>query len=475
MMIGNSSSGLVEAPIFNLPVVNIGNRQLGRVSSTNVFHAACKNKDIQEGIDWATQYDRMKLCFSPYGDGASGNIICSFLFNTLSRKTRSELLKKRFVEAAPKNLPRQIGGHFEINPSIFLNKLDQTWIKSFHLDRNAELVGSGRSAFQFILDEIQIKNKVILMPEYLCGEAQIPVLNAREVNYKYYRVSKNLTISFDDIRPLLGPETHAVVLINYYGLSDHTTLASKIKEYNPSIYLLEDCSQAFYSLANNDPIKHWADYSYCSFLKSVPVPDGGCVRGKKPFAQNIISLPKGNQGIEYLIGGLIKNHYLSEIDRYDELSGIEIQNSYLNYFEAAAELVPENSTGMSALSQKMMSYFPYKEWAKRRIENYHYLEGLLTDCPFVKPIFGNLDEDKVPLFFPVIVSDGQRDNLRAFLRSKNIYCPVHWPLIPELNNSEHPNAAFLSHAILSLPVDHRLDNGDMKRMTDSIVEYWRNK
>ena len=38
LIIGNSSSGLLEAPTYNIPAVNIGRRQDGRVSGLNVIH-----------------------------------------------------------------------------------------------------------------------------------------------------------------------------------------------------------------------------------------------------------------------------------------------------------------------------------------------------------------------------------------------------------------------------------------------------
>lgn len=41
-VIGNSSSGIVEAPFLGIPVINIGNRQKGRHICKNVFAVAKK-------------------------------------------------------------------------------------------------------------------------------------------------------------------------------------------------------------------------------------------------------------------------------------------------------------------------------------------------------------------------------------------------------------------------------------------------
>jgi UDP-hydrolysing UDP-N-acetyl-D-glucosamine 2-epimerase len=50
VMIGNSSSGLVEAPSFRLPVVNIGDRQRGRVRAANIIDVPCTRDGILRGI-----------------------------------------------------------------------------------------------------------------------------------------------------------------------------------------------------------------------------------------------------------------------------------------------------------------------------------------------------------------------------------------------------------------------------------------
>jgi UDP-N-acetylglucosamine 2-epimerase (non-hydrolysing)/GDP/UDP-N,N'-diacetylbacillosamine 2-epimerase (hydrolysing) len=49
-MVGNSSSGIIEAPSFRLPVVNIGTRQGGRVRAINVVDVDYRRTSIHEGI-----------------------------------------------------------------------------------------------------------------------------------------------------------------------------------------------------------------------------------------------------------------------------------------------------------------------------------------------------------------------------------------------------------------------------------------
>jgi UDP-hydrolysing UDP-N-acetyl-D-glucosamine 2-epimerase len=75
LMIGNSSSGLIEAPSFNLPVVNIGDRQKGRIKAKNVIDTSNGVEDIREGIEKALSLafrktlNGMKNPYDEYGDG----------------------------------------------------------------------------------------------------------------------------------------------------------------------------------------------------------------------------------------------------------------------------------------------------------------------------------------------------------------------------------------------------------------------
>jgi UDP-hydrolysing UDP-N-acetyl-D-glucosamine 2-epimerase len=68
-MVGNSSSGMIEAASFGLPVVNIGNRQAGRVRGANVIDAGCERAEILDAIRRAIAPEfRMGIrsCENPY-------------------------------------------------------------------------------------------------------------------------------------------------------------------------------------------------------------------------------------------------------------------------------------------------------------------------------------------------------------------------------------------------------------------------
>ena len=81
-IVGNSSSGLLEAPTFELPAVNIGRRQEGRVQGANVINSSHNIGEIQAAIQIAIT-NEFKNSISgmknPYGDGKSSERIVDIL------------------------------------------------------------------------------------------------------------------------------------------------------------------------------------------------------------------------------------------------------------------------------------------------------------------------------------------------------------------------------------------------------------
>ncbi|OGO58328.1 MAG: UDP-N-acetyl-D-glucosamine 2-epimerase, UDP-hydrolysing [Chloroflexi bacterium RBG_19FT_COMBO_47_15] len=76
VMVGNSSSGIIDAPSFGLPVVNVGIRQEGRERGKNVIDVAHKESDIARALKRALSDKKflreVKKCENPYGDGRAG-------------------------------------------------------------------------------------------------------------------------------------------------------------------------------------------------------------------------------------------------------------------------------------------------------------------------------------------------------------------------------------------------------------------
>jgi UDP-N-acetylglucosamine 2-epimerase len=98
VIVGNSSCGILEAPSFKLPAINIGNRQRGRMQAVNVINVDYDRMQIKDGMEKAlhnkTFRDELKDCVNPYGDGHSSGKIVKILEEI---KINEKLLDKRIT------------------------------------------------------------------------------------------------------------------------------------------------------------------------------------------------------------------------------------------------------------------------------------------------------------------------------------------------------------------------------------------
>ena len=98
VMVGNSSSGIIEAASFGLPVVNVGNRQLGRTHGENVVHVPFDAALIERAILAAFEskiHVKTGGAGNVYGDGHASERIVNRLATLVIDET---LLMKQFFQ-----------------------------------------------------------------------------------------------------------------------------------------------------------------------------------------------------------------------------------------------------------------------------------------------------------------------------------------------------------------------------------------
>lgn len=82
-LIGNSSSGLLEAPSLGLPAINVGSRQMGRTHGNNMLFVNNNKLEIKNAIQKVLTdesfINELKKCHNPYGDGKSAEKIVEIL------------------------------------------------------------------------------------------------------------------------------------------------------------------------------------------------------------------------------------------------------------------------------------------------------------------------------------------------------------------------------------------------------------
>ena len=93
--VGNSSSGILEAPTFKIATVDIGDRQKGRMNSKSIIHCSPTVKSIDAAIAkiYSPEFQKiLKKVENPYGEGSSSDKI----IKTIKKFSYPNELKKTF-------------------------------------------------------------------------------------------------------------------------------------------------------------------------------------------------------------------------------------------------------------------------------------------------------------------------------------------------------------------------------------------
>jgi GDP/UDP-N,N'-diacetylbacillosamine 2-epimerase (hydrolysing) len=96
-VVGNSSSGLAEAPSFKIGTINIGDRQRGRIKAQSVLDCEPTKESILQAFDslYSTSFqEKLKRVVNPYGDGIASKRIIGIIKTV----DLSNILKKSFYD-----------------------------------------------------------------------------------------------------------------------------------------------------------------------------------------------------------------------------------------------------------------------------------------------------------------------------------------------------------------------------------------
>ena len=109
-MVGNSSSGIIEAPSFELPVVNIGLRQQGRTRAENIIDVGYAHDEVGQAIRKAVSPEfrkKLKGLQNPYRSGNASRKIVERLKEV---DLNEELIIKQFQDV-DMTLPAKTGAN----------------------------------------------------------------------------------------------------------------------------------------------------------------------------------------------------------------------------------------------------------------------------------------------------------------------------------------------------------------------------
>ena len=348
-------------------------------------------------------------------------------------------------------------------------------------DRDVIFTYQGRYAIALVCELLHIgSGDEVLVPAYNCGAEVDPFVWAG-AQVIFYRIDERAAIDTHDIMRRVTSSTKLIYVSHFFGWpQDIGELAKWCKE--KGLFLVEDCALCLFSRGPQNTIGRVGDAAIYSFVKSLPVPDGGAlVVTKNIWDENKIFRSPRQSDIFFNSLPLLKKwvmHKNKFWQRYectrkmltrswlkkpqDQSCEIECEMPKSNYFD-------EQKIGwsLSGLSRGILSITNPDKIVEIRRRNYQYLHNALFNIPTLQLVFDELPDDVCPLSFPFFVKD--RSRWCKALEDSGILVYEWWAGYHRgFDWKEFPEARHLKNNLLTLPVHQGLDVHHMEYIAECV-------
>ena len=324
----------------------------------------------------------------------------------------------------------------------------------------------------------------VLAPAYNCG-AEIDPFVRSGARVVLYDVGPQLAFDLGRVLGAVTRATRIVYVTHFFGFPQPLEeLAAECAKRR--ILVVEDCAQALFSGAPDRPVGGTGDAAVFSFVKILPVPDGGAlvidrrritgrVRWTSPPARHTIraslTLVKRwvlNSAPDSAAGARLKSALFVRAGGTTAATGGQAFPPMLasNYF------IPRQARWtMSGISRGLLRSADAPAITDSRRQNFEFLSRALASVPGFDPVFRSLPDGVSPMAFPFVVSD------RAYwyerLTARGILVQG-WPgYYPGFDWTLYPGACALKDRLLTLPVHHGLTLTHMAHVADSVLDIGR--
>jgi len=322
---------------------------------------------------------------------------------------------------------------------------------------------SGRGSLSLILNSIEklVHSKIVLLPGYICNSVLQPFLD-QGYQCIFYDIKQTLEPDMESVKNGLKKNPGVFFHLGYFGFRTNKVLESTLEEVRkPGTFVIEDVTHSFFTREGPD-VRN--DYEFGSIRKWAGMLSGAMVWPKKnlddiKLAENSDFLSVRRKAME------LKGRYMR--------SGREsIKKQYLKLFQESQVIIDQDTEpyAVDKFSIQIINNLNVTSLAAKRRKNYNALLRDLSGFSFLTPVFSECSEGIVPLFFPVFVKEN-RDDLRKYLRDREVYCPIHWEKPSVIDSRVLDSSDAIYNRILSIPCDQRYGVGDMERIVNLIHEY----
>lgn len=327
-------------------------------------------------------------------------------------------------------------------------------------------VSSGRDAIMAAVLDIEKKErageKICILPQYTCDSVVRPF---KKNGWKifYYPVDKEFRVDRQEIKEMLLKIKPTVLLMNtYYGVDTLCNVRDIIRECQEHINMIfiEDMIQSLALLKQGS----MADYCVGSLRKWFAVPDGGFIASRERL-DVVIEGEKEEFIARKRRAQLLKLQYLQGCGQIEKREILELNKKAEECLDADSRIC-----AMSNFSKTQLRQMDYSEMFLTRNENAKYLLKSIEALEKVTATL--LVKEESPLYVPVFVEE--REKLQYFLKERNIFAPVLWPIPDGLENVMNLEVQSIYEHLLALPCDQRYSLRDMERISKCLLDYERN-
>ena len=307
---------------------------------------------------------------------------------------------------------------------------------------------SGRSALQAIIYELG-EARTVSLPSWCCDSMIKPFVDmGLEVHFYPVYWSEG------QLRQEWLFDSDILFLIDYFGYIGNTP---GLSGYNGMV--IRDVTHSIFSMTYSD-----ADFYFGSLRKWCGVWTGGYAWTQDRHALRMVDA----DDLGYVqIREKAMQLKSSFIHGYVDHKGQRVTDKgYLKLFEQAEEalehvgIAPADDRDIELAKKLDVDLIRNRRRANAKVLRRAFPEWL---------IFPELPSSDAPMFVPVLVPEGKRDELRRYLIKNEIYCPIHWP-VSEYHNPDE-RTAYIYQNELSLVCDQRYTEEDMYRMVEAIKAF----
>lgn len=306
-----------------------------------------------------------------------------------------------------------IGGYFSLELPLR---------EEYH--KNAIRLNTGRNCLEYILRARRYKK--VYVPYYTC-EAVMEPINKLGIPYEFYHID----IHFEIRERFTLKADEALLYTNYFGLKQQyiERLAEKTGER-----LIVDNTQAFYAkaIAGID--------TFYTCRKFFGVADGAYLYTDKLLDEEF----ELDESYDRMA------HLLKRID-------LSAEQGFADFRKVDDGLDNQPIRKMSKLTKRIMQSIDYDAAAKKRIENFLMLQGVLGEKNnLVLP----LEDDAVPMVYPFLAPVKE---LREKLIKNKVFVARYWPNVLDWT-TEKDIEYLLAFQMQPLPIDQRYAEENIERI-----------